>query len=166
MEIRAALPHELQAVAELTEAAYRAVPDSGLDEDYFAHLADVEGRARHAVVLVAVGDDGKLEGSVTYVPRSGPYAEFAGDDEAGLRMLAVAPDAQGRGVGTALVESCLARARAEGKSRMVLHTMASMTTAHRIYERLGFRRAPERNWYFPSGDGCTIAYVLELGAKG
>ena len=163
MQIREALPGELEAVAALTTAAYRALPDSGLPPEYFEHLADVSRRAREAVLLVAVDDGGELLGSVTYVPESGPYAEFAGPDEAGLRMLAVAPDAQRRGVGTALVIACMKRARAAGKKRMVLHTMPSMVTAQRIYEGAGFRRAPERNWYAPSGDDwCTIAYVADL----
>jgi hypothetical protein len=38
--------------------------------------------------------------------------------------------------------------------------MEPMTTAHRIYERAGFRRAPERDY---EGDSYRlIAYVLEL----
>jgi hypothetical protein len=38
--------------------------------------------------------------------------------------------------------------------------MDPMTTAHRIYERAGFKRAPERDW---QGETYSlIAYVLEL----
>jgi ribosomal protein S18 acetylase RimI-like enzyme len=75
-------------------------------------------------------------------------------------MLAVAPGVQGRGVGTALVAACVARAAAEKRSRVSLHTMDPMTTAHRIYERAGFERAPARD--FEGETYRLIAYVLEL----
>jgi ribosomal protein S18 acetylase RimI-like enzyme len=57
-------------------------------------------------------------------------------------MLAVAPAAQRRGVGESLVRACIERARATGRRRIVLHTGDWMTTAHRLYERLGFERDP------------------------
>ena len=54
-------------------------------------------------------------GCVTYVP--GPasaLAEMIEPGEAQIRMLAVAPAAQGRGAGTALAEACIERARGDG----------------------------------------------------
>ncbi len=38
------------------------------------------------------------------------------------------------------------RFRAEGDRRVVLSSLDEMTTAHGLYERLGFVRAPERDW--------------------
>jgi ribosomal protein S18 acetylase RimI-like enzyme len=61
-------------------------------------------------------------------------------------MLAVHPTAQGRGVGQALVERVVAGFRSDGSRGVVLCTMTSMTSAHRIYERLGFNRAPDLDW--------------------
>ncbi|MCZ2859682.1 GNAT family N-acetyltransferase [Blastococcus sp. VKM Ac-2987] len=61
-------------------------------------------------------------------------------------MLVVDPAAQGRGVGAALVSACLERARRAGKRRVVISTGTRMTAAHRLYERLGFTRLPERDW--------------------
>ena len=52
-----------------------------------------------------------------------------------------------RGVGGALLAEIVARARAEkGVDAVVLTTMPSMTDAHRMYERAGFVRVPERDW--------------------
>ncbi len=67
-------------------------------------------------------------------------------DAAGIRMLAVAADAQGRGVGEALTRACIDRARAAGRGQIVLHSTDRMTTAHRLYERLGFVRDPSIDW--------------------
>jgi len=50
--------------------------------------------------------------------------------------------ARGAGVGQALVEACLERARAAGAPVLCLHTAEFMTAAVAIYERLGFRRDP------------------------
>ena len=62
-------------------------------------------------------------------------------------MLAVAPKARGLGVGEALVRHCEERAQAGRSDRMVLSTLDEMMSAHRVYARLGYRRAPERDWF-------------------
>jgi ribosomal protein S18 acetylase RimI-like enzyme len=75
-------------------------------------------------------------------------------------MLAVDPAAQGRGIGTALVEACVARARADGRRAIFLHSLPVMSGAQRIYDAFGFRRVPERDWVFP--DFLLMGFVLEL----
>ena len=139
----------MQALGELTVRAYRALGDQAIDDDYAAELGDVGGRAAQVPVLVAV-EDGRLLGGVTYVPGPGPFAEIEGTNEAGIRMLAVDAEHEGRGAGQALVEACLAHAREAGKDAVVLLTTPRMHRAHRLYERLGFVRTPERDWWpFP-----------------
>mgnify|MGYP003624051275 CR=1 FL=1 len=59
------------------------------------------------------------------------------------------------------MRECIERARALGRHRVVLSTQASMHAAHAIYQRFGFRRAPERDWS-PIGDLQLLVYVLEL----
>lgn len=90
----------------------------------------------------------------------GRYAEFQDPAAAGIRMLAVAPTARGMGVGTALVRECLARARSEGRRRVILHTTRWMHAAHRLYEGLGFRRRTELDINLPQI--YLVAYALEL----
>lgn len=151
LTIRAPQPSELEPLGDLVVAAYDAIGANEDDDDYVPVLRDVARRAREAVVLAAVDDEtGALLGCVTYVPdAANPWAEHLREGEASIRMLAVDPAAQGRGVGTALVEACLARARSEGRSSVFLHSLPIMTSAQRIYERLGFRRDPDRDWVFP-----------------
>jgi ribosomal protein S18 acetylase RimI-like enzyme len=152
--IREARPEEFAAVADLTEAAYRAVGDDVLDE-YVEELRDVPARAAAACpVLVAIdGETGGLLGTVTYVPGPGnPFAEAERDDEAGFRMLAVSTAAQGRGVGRALVEAVVARARDDGRKGIAIYTRPSMAAAHRLYASLGFSRDPDRDWEFEPGE--------------
>lgn len=153
MEIRLGRPEEFAAIGDLTADAYDAIDPQGLDE-YAGELRDVAGRAASADVLVAVDGAGTLLGAVTYVP--GPesaMAEFTEPDAASIRMLAVAQAAQGQGVGRALVEACVDRARAAGRGQVLLHTTDWMTTAHRLYSRLGFERDPSMDWHAPESEG-------------
>ena len=142
--VRAASPVDFPRIAELTVGAYR---DDGLaPAEYVPVLADVAARAEMAELLVACTDDGTILGSVALV-LDGAFGEVtAGPEEAAFRMLAVDPVARGRGVGEGLVLACLDGARSAGKRRMVLSTDTRMAAAHRLYERLGFMRLPERDW--------------------
>ncbi len=151
---------ETDRLARITLAAYERL---GVEfGPYRSSLTDVVARARDATVLVALGARG-LVGGVTYVgDRDNPWAEFDDDDAAGIRMLAVDPRAQGTGVGTALVEACLAHALVDGRRRVVLHTTEAMTAAQRIYVRLGFRRAPERDWR-PQPHVALLGYERMMG---
>ena len=85
------------------------------------------------------------------------------DDEGEFRMLAVSPAARGRGVGRVLVERCLERSRELGYAGVRMSSMDRMTSAHRVYERLGFTRAPEDDWS-PVPGVNLVAYALSLQA--
>jgi ribosomal protein S18 acetylase RimI-like enzyme len=144
--IRAARPEEFDAVGELIVRAYVEgghLPST--DSRYAVELNNVADRARSAELLVAV-EGGKVVGSVTIARYGGVYAELARRDELEFRMLAVAPEAAGRGVGRSLVQAVLDRAEADGCAHVVLCSLESMTIAHRLYLRLGFRRLPDRDW--------------------
>ncbi|HET6834098.1 MAG TPA: GNAT family N-acetyltransferase [Acidimicrobiales bacterium] len=148
MDIRPVRPDEHQALGDLTVAAYAAIDPAVVDEnDYVGELRDVAGRVADAEVLVAVDDAGTVVGGVTFVPGPGSsWAEFSEPDGAGIRMLAVAPEAQGQGVGEALSRACVDRARATGRRQILLHSTDRMTAAHRLYERLGFARDASLDW--------------------
>src|SRR5262245_29024745 len=100
-----------------------------------------------AGVLLTAVDDGDLLGAVVLPHRGSHLMILARGDEAEIRMLAVGPRARGRGVGELLVRECLARAANPPLSAkaMVLWTQPGMKSAQRLYERLGFRRVPERD---------------------
>lgn len=164
MTVRPVRPEEHDALGALTVAAYRGLLGDGMGAGYAAELADVRGRAAVVDVLVDVDGQGRILGGITYVPGPGPMAWFACADEAGMRMLAVEPSAQGRGVGARLVAACVDRAVAGGKHRLLLHTTAPMTVAHRLYERAGFRRDPAQDEVL-AGGLVLLGYALDLGGR-
>lgn len=161
LTVRAAEEAELAQVGELTLAAYVADGLIDTDNPYVAFLTDTVKRSREAELLVAVDDTGAVLGTVTLCAPGTPYAELSGPGEFEFRMLAVSPSARGRGVAGALVGVVLDRARQAGAKRIVLSSMDKMRTAHRLYERMGFRRAPELDWQ--PGDGANLwGFVLDL----
>jgi GNAT superfamily N-acetyltransferase len=158
--LRPVEPDEHARVAELLVAAYRSLPDFELHPEYEPSLRDVAARMIESVVMVAEVD-GRLVGTVTYVPGRGRDFEFDLDDTASIRMLGVLPDVSGRGVGRALTQWCVDTARAAGRGHIALHTERVMRRAHRLYESFGFHRVPELDWE-PLPGVELLAYVLDL----
>jgi len=109
---------------------------------------------------------GALAGSVMLFPTAAE--DYGGAADAApwpeLRLLAVSPDARGLGVGQALVDECVRRARAAGARDLGLHTSRSMAAALRMYERMGFVRAPRYDFH-PDGAEVVWAYRLPLDAS-
>ncbi|WP_342429684.1 GNAT family N-acetyltransferase [Neobacillus sp. FSL H8-0543] len=108
--------------------------------------------------------EGEIVGSVVLFPAKTDAYEGAIDelDYPEIRMLAVAPEMQGKGVATALVSESIQRTRARGYHVIGLHTGQFMAGAIRLYERLGFVRQPQFD-FEPADDGIIVkAYRLSL----
>ena len=144
MRIRLARPEDLSAVGEVTVAAY-ADFTLGPADPYVARLRDAASRAQQAELWLAE-DDAALLGTVTVCPPGSVWREISRPGEGEFRMLAVAPQARGRGVGEALARFAIDRLAAQGAHAVVLSSLSTMHAAHRLYERLGFRRDAERDW--------------------
>jgi ribosomal protein S18 acetylase RimI-like enzyme len=164
MEVREALPAEYEQVGDVVALTYGPFGDPD-DPDWVEHLnlvRQVEDRAQRTVVLAAVEDRAVL-GSAT-IELDG----VIGDDRpevvpgwAFLRMVAVHPEVQGKGIGRALVQEVIDRVRAAGRDHIGLHTVPTMTAAHRLYESLGFVRDPSLD--YPEESGYSLlGYRLDL----
>ncbi|HUQ54754.1 GNAT family N-acetyltransferase [Lentzea sp.] len=162
--IRPAREADLSVVGAITVQAYSADGYVTAHDDYARTLADATSRFRDADLLVAEdGETGEVLGSVTVVHPGTPYAEISRPGELEFRMLSVSPAARGRGVGEFLVRAVIDRARAAGVSHVVLSSSEKMLAAHRLYQRLGFTRLPERDWSpVPGLDLLAYAYGMPL----
>jgi ribosomal protein S18 acetylase RimI-like enzyme len=168
MEIRLIRDSEFTVLGEITVRAYRHLSDEESLGDYESELRDVAARALDSEVFVAVVD-GAVIGGVTYVPdHSRAMSEFSDPEAAGIRMLAVDPLHQGLGAGRSLVDTCIARARDQGRRRILLHSTPQMEVARAMYLRLGFELLPEIDVFYdgppftPEEPLHLIGYVLEL----
>jgi ribosomal protein S18 acetylase RimI-like enzyme len=119
--------------------------------------------ARNAELIICEDDNKRIAGSVAYVAPHAPKADFFDPEWAGIRMLVVDPAARGQGIGRALTEECIRRARRDGASVIALHTSPKMEVALAMYLRMGFRleRALEDRFGVPYN-----LYVLDLTGEG
>jgi predicted N-acetyltransferase YhbS len=152
------MPSEYADAGALTLRAYTLDNLLDDDSDYAHELADAARRAEHADLLVAVDDEEHVVGTVTFCLPGSPYAELSQEGQAEFRMLAVAPEMRGHGVGERLVRACLDRAVRCGCKSVVISTRPQMASAHRIYHRLLFERTPELDWT-PAPGIDLIAYT-------
>ncbi|WP_043420139.1 GNAT family N-acetyltransferase [Arthrobacter globiformis] len=153
--LRRAVPADFPEVRRITREAYLRAGHFAADHPYMSVLEDVEHRAEHAEVWVAEAA-GKVVAAVTVTFAGQPYSEIAQDGELEFRMLAVDPAHQGGGVGRAAVRQIVEHARQLNGIEAISITSATfMERAHKLYRSLGFRRAPERDWYV-SGENILL----------
>lgn len=146
--IRDARAGDRDVIREVTLAAYReyATQMPALWEDYRANILATLADIAPAEQIVAE-QAGAVVGAVLLYPAGAalPGAEGGRGRRPWpeVRLLAVAPSGRGQGVGAALMQECMRRARAAGAPALTLHTTELMRAALRLYARLGFVRAPE-----------------------
>ena len=161
LAIRDAGPDELDGLLEVVMDAYSQFGEflpPAFAAEYRQEVADVL-RNPNTQVLVAE-DGGATAGTVAFYPEGGFYHESVPADWACLRTLAVLPECRGRGIGRALMEETVRRARGLGRSRMLLHTLPFMSAARALHESVGFRRAPELDVDYSTV--TALAYLMDL----
>lgn len=162
MIIRTALPAELPEIGDIRVAAYRADGFLSATSQYAAILHGL-GQDGNGDVLVAAAGDGQLLGTIMleYWPSQG--GAMHGPGEAEIRALAVRPAARGQGAGNALLTAIIGHAAAHGVAHLVLATLPAMRTAHRMYEKAGFTRLPDRDW--APGDSQSSERLMVFGLR-
>jgi GNAT superfamily N-acetyltransferase len=169
LRIRDARSDDRGAIEAVTLAAYEQYAAlmpahwEGYRQNILATLAAAQSEAQ-----IVAEEEGRVVGTVLLYPAGSVMARPGGGSITltlpEVRLLAVAPPARGRGVGAALMDECVRRARQSGAAALTLHTADIMQAAMRLYERLGFRRAPELD--IQPAPGVTIkGYRLGLEAR-
>jgi ribosomal protein S18 acetylase RimI-like enzyme len=153
----------MEAVGALRVEAYRA---GGLLAASYAPTLRGLGADGHGTVLVAAGDgaDAKLLGTAMLEPWHDHSEVARSPQEAEVRALAVAPWAQGLGVGRALMLAIMDEAAATGATRLLLLTQPAMTAAQALYRSLGFTRLPGLDWT-PVPGITLLAFGLPLAGQ-
>lgn len=167
--IRDAQDSERSAIQDVTLAAYEeyaTTTSAPFWEAYRRQLLatlDAEG----PVERIIAEQNGMIVGSVLlYPPTANAYTTVPTTDTTHVnwpevRLLAVLPAVRGQGIGVMLMEECKQRALRAGATFLGLHTMDIMQTAMRMYERMGFIRAPEHD-FRPAPSVLIKGYRLNL----
>jgi ribosomal protein S18 acetylase RimI-like enzyme len=159
--IRDALPDEYPIVGKLRVTAYESLGLLPESSGYAETLRGFGFDGDCAVLVAADQTDGGILGTITLEP-FGPSSELAKDEtEADLRAFAVAPQAQGRGVGRLLLLAAIECAAQRGLCRLLLCTRPPMEAAQHLYSAAGFSRTPELD-FEPSPGIPLRAYELTL----
>ena len=126
-------------------------PDAWSVETFWSELAHVP-ETRHYLVAE---DDGALIG----------YAGLAVvGNQADVQTIAVAPAAQGQGLGRQLLDALLEEGRRRGATEVLLEVRADNEAALALYRRAGFDRIGLRRAYYQPGG--IDALVLRLKLRG
>jgi GNAT superfamily N-acetyltransferase len=147
--VRVARADEFAHIGQLMIAVYSALagfPSPIEQPRYYEMLANIgKITERPGVRLLVATEADRLLGAVVYFADMAEYGSGGSatqeQNASGFRLLAVNPAAQGYGVGAALIEHCIALARADGNSQLIIHSTAAMQTAWGMYERRGFVRS-------------------------
>ena len=90
------------------------------------------------------------------------WSHQAEDDKvAVIHILAVSPDAQGKGIGSEMIREAIRLAQANGMKAIRLDALASNTPAHKIYKALGFEYRGKQHLYAENTgwtDFCFFEY--------
>ncbi|MHB1472012.1 MAG: ribosomal protein S18-alanine N-acetyltransferase [Dermatophilaceae bacterium] len=142
----------------LREMTWRDIPDLALLEpELFADdawseqswWAELAGRPRRSYVVAEQG---------------GAVVGYAGVDRGGevadVMTIAVAPGAQGKGLGTVLMDWLIAEARRGGAEHLMLEVRADNVAAQWLYSKAGFVVTTVRRRYYQPAD--VDAQIMRL----
>ena len=148
IEIRPGLAHdlaELEAIASVshTDSRFyndRGFPREGCDSLYAAWIRrSLEGALADMVFVPVV--DGRAAGYVTC------KRDAQSSDKGWIGLLGVGPQAQGRGLGGALVRRALDWFQQQAMDEVLVVTQGRNEAAQRLYRRCGFSTNDTRLWY-------------------
>ncbi|MBB6453550.1 GNAT superfamily N-acetyltransferase [Salirhabdus euzebyi] len=166
MKIRNAIQSELAFIREQRIQAYEEHAKS-IPLDHWNALKKAissDGDSQPGVDLIVAELEGSIVGSVVLFPaKSDAYEGYVEAlDYPEIRMLAVDPNARGKGVASALIDECISRTKAKGYAAIGLHTGEFMKGAMALYESKGFKRLPQYD-FEPANDGIIVkAFQLKF----
>jgi len=162
--VREALDADREAIRQVMLDAYEeyaAVIPSSLWTAYRASISEAVEGGEPTDRLVAE-DGGRIIGSaLLYLGSESAYGRAdLGIYGPIIRYISVLPSARGRGAATSLLREGAARSLARGHNSLHLHTSDMMASAVRLYERLGFERAYDKE--FHNGSTLVKSYRIYL----
>ncbi len=166
--VRKAEPSEFEEIGRLMIKVYSGLdgfPKENEQPAYYNILANIgDFTLKPETELFAVSSHGKILGAVVYCGDMQYYGSggtaTSETNTAGFRLLAVAQEAQGKGIGKLLTLECIRKAKEKELSQMIIHSTKAMQTAWKMYEKLGFERSEDLD--FMQGELPVFGFRLYL----
>jgi ribosomal-protein-alanine N-acetyltransferase len=124
-------------------------------EGFWAELAQHD--SRHYVVLESSDDPSEQPLGYAGLMAVGATAD--------VQTVAVAPSAQGRGLGRVLLDHLLAAAVDRGCREVLLEVRADNAPAQALYARAGFERIGVRRGYYDGGRTDALVLRRRVGGR-
>jgi len=142
--IREATALDDTAVGELLVAAFRnqyakKLPGISYSPERLADLRNQAEKRAHATVFVAE-TAGRIVGTIALYPAGAAGSEAWIEGAADLRLLALDPEFQGRGLSNQLLDAAEERARSWRVPAICLHTRREAIGVAGLYSRRGYVR--------------------------
>ena len=156
----ASMPETTLPETTLREMTWRDIPAlTALETALFADdawsertwWAELAGRPRRSYVVAEHG------GTVV-----GYAGVDCGGEVADVMTIAVAPAAQGQGLGAVLMRWLIVQARRAGAEHLMLEVRADNAVAQRLYSTTGFAKLSVRRKYYQPGDVDALIMRLHL----
>lgn len=163
IRVRDAEDRDREAIREVLLAAYGEYEGTMPEERWIEYKNNIAASvdAPGPFARLVAEREGRVVGSAVLFDSSiVAYGRDLGIESPIVRLIAVSPEARGQGVATALLRESAIRAKAHGGDTLHLHTSDLMASAVRLYERLGFERAFDKDIY--NGDILVKSYRLHL----
>ncbi|WP_051621161.1 GNAT family N-acetyltransferase [Paenibacillus sp. UNC451MF] len=165
--IRDAAANDKEAIQQVMLASYvqyEAVMSPPRWEAYREGILAAVDSDRALVTIIAERD-GVIIGSMQmFVSSEAAYGRPEMEIHSPIiRYLSVLPSVRGQGVATELILESVRRTASLGASVLHLHTSDLMQSAVRLYERLGFERAYDKDFY--NGETLVKSYRMPLHAN-
>ena len=143
--IRDAVGQDFKQIARISVEAYRQYAEALAPENWNkmqTTLTNVANTANLASLIVAE-EDNNILGSIAYYAPGKSNPNIFPVEWASIRLLAVAPAYQGKGIGKLLVQECIRRAQQDSATAIGLYTSELMTVARKMYPKMGFQQDKE-----------------------
>jgi GNAT superfamily N-acetyltransferase len=109
-----------------------------------ARLSNTSALGASGEIIIAehqIAEQSRIAGAVAYFGPKCQKAAFFDSRWPIIRMLVVDPAFRGKGIGRALSEACITRARRDEAPVIALHTSPIMSVALPMYLKMGFVKA-------------------------
>lgn len=167
--VRNATSDEFDRIGKLLVKVYSQLegfPKESEQPDYYKMLANIGEMTKkpETELLISVSPEGEIAGAVVYFADMKYYGSGGTatkeQNASGFRLLGVDSAFRGKGIGKALTNECIRKAREKKQQQVVIHTTMAMKTAWKMYESVGFKRSEDLD--FLQGELPVFGFRLVL----